>query len=74
MRAHKFSNTQKPKEEQAKRHELCFLDFKKKILRRIYMFWIELVILLLLIAWGVRKGGVFLTLAGGIGAFVFTFI
>ena len=48
MRAHKFSNTQKPKEEQAKRHELCFLDFKKKILRRIYMFWIELVILLLL--------------------------
>lgn len=38
------------------------------------MFWIELVILLLLIAWGVRKGGVFLTLAGGIGAFVFTFI
>ena len=38
------------------------------------MFWIELVILLLLIAWGVRKGGVFLTLAGGIGAFVLTFI
>lgn len=38
------------------------------------MFWLELAILLLLIAWGVRKGGVFLTLAGGIGAFVFTFI
>ena len=38
------------------------------------MFWVELVILLLLIAWGVHKGGVFLTLAGGIGAFIFTFI
>lgn len=38
------------------------------------MFWIELVILLLLIFWGVRKGGVFLTLAGAVGAFVFTFI
>lgn len=38
------------------------------------MFWIELVILLLLIAWGVRKGSVILTLAGGIGAFIFTFI
>lgn len=38
------------------------------------MFWIELAILLVLIAWGVRKGGVFLTLAGGIGAFIFTFV
>ena len=38
------------------------------------MFWIELVILLLLIFWGVRKGGIFLTLAGAVGAFVFTFI
>lgn len=38
------------------------------------MFWIELVILLVLIAWGVRKGGVFLTLAGGFGAFIFTFL
>lgn len=38
------------------------------------MFWVELVILLLLIAWGVRKGGVFLTLTGAIGAFIFTFI
>ena len=38
------------------------------------MFWIELAVLLLLIAWGVRKGGVFLTLAGGIGAFVLTFV
>lgn len=38
------------------------------------MFWIELVIMLLLIFWGVRKGGVFLTLAGAVGAFVFTFI
>ncbi|HIR32030.1 MAG TPA: anaerobic C4-dicarboxylate transporter [Candidatus Faecousia faecavium] len=38
------------------------------------MFWIELVILLVLIAWGVRKGSVFLTLAGGFGAFIFTFL
>lgn len=38
------------------------------------MFWIELAVLLLLIAWGVRKGGVFLTLAGGIGAFILTFV
>lgn len=38
------------------------------------MFWIELAILLLLIAWGVRKGGIFLTLVGGFGAFIFTFI
>ena len=38
------------------------------------MFWIELLILLALILWGVRKGGVFLTLAGGIGVFIFTFI
>lgn len=38
------------------------------------MFWVELAVLLLLIAWGVRKGGVFLTLAGGIGAFILTFV
>ena len=34
------------------------------------MFWIELVIMLLLIFWGVRKGGVFLTLAGAVGNYL----
>ena len=38
------------------------------------LFWIELLVLLALIFWGVRKGGIFLTLAGGIGVFIFTFI
>ena len=38
------------------------------------LFWIELVVLLALIFLGVRKGGIFLTLAGGIGVFIFTFI
>ncbi len=38
------------------------------------MFWIELVVLLVLIFWGVRRGGLFLTLAGGVGVFIFSFI
>ena len=38
------------------------------------LFWIELLVLLALIFCGVRKGGIFLTLAGGIGVFIFTFI
>lgn len=38
------------------------------------MFWLELLIVLALIFWGVRKGGVFMTLAGGVGVFLFTFV
>lgn len=38
------------------------------------MFWIEFVVLLAIIFWGIKVGGVFLTLAGGIGVFIFTFI
>ncbi len=38
------------------------------------LFWIELAVMLLLIFWGLRRGGFFLTLAGGVGAFIFTFV
>jgi len=38
------------------------------------LFWIELVVLLVLIFWGVRRGGLFITLAGGVGVFIFSFI
>lgn len=38
------------------------------------LFWIELAVLLVLIFWGVRRGGLFLTLAGGVGVFIFSFI
>jgi anaerobic C4-dicarboxylate transporter DcuB len=38
------------------------------------MFWIELIIVMLMIYWGTRKGGIFLALSGGIGMCIFTFI
>ena len=38
------------------------------------MFWIELVIVMLMIFWGTRKGGTFLAMAGGIGMFILTFV
>ena len=38
------------------------------------MFWIELVIVLAIIFLGVRIGGTFLAMAGGIGMFIMTFI
>ena len=38
------------------------------------MFWIELLIVLAIIFWGVRKGGPFLAMAGGIGMFIMVFI
>ncbi|MDD3139732.1 MAG: anaerobic C4-dicarboxylate transporter family protein [Lachnospiraceae bacterium] len=38
------------------------------------MFWIELFIVLLMIYWGTRKGGIFLALTGGIGMCIFSFI
>jgi anaerobic C4-dicarboxylate transporter DcuB len=38
------------------------------------MFWIELIIVLAIIFLGVRKGGTFLAMAGGIGMFIMTFI
>lgn len=38
------------------------------------MFWIELIIVLAIIFWGVRKGGTFLAMAGGIGMLIMTFI
>lgn len=38
------------------------------------VFWIELIIVLALIFWGTRKGGLFMTLAGGLGVFLFTFV
>jgi len=37
------------------------------------MFWIELIIVMLMIYWGTRKGGIFLALSGGIGMCIFTF-
>ncbi len=37
-------------------------------------FWLELAIMMALIFWGVRKGGLFLTLVGGIGVFIYTFV
>lgn len=38
------------------------------------MFWIELIIVILMIVWGTRKGGIFMALAGGIGMFIMTYI
>lgn len=38
------------------------------------MFWIELIIVLAIIFWGVRLNGPFLAFAGGIGMFIMTFI
>ena len=38
------------------------------------MFWIELLIVMAIIFWGVRKGGPFLAMAGGIGMFIMVFI
>ena len=38
------------------------------------MFWIELIIVLAIIFIGVRVGGTFLAMAGGIGMFIMTFI
>lgn len=38
------------------------------------MFWIELLIVLAIIFWGVRKGGPFLAMAGGVGMFIMVFI
>jgi anaerobic C4-dicarboxylate transporter DcuB len=38
------------------------------------MFWIELIIVLAIIFLGVRKGGTFLAMAGGIGMLIMTFI
>jgi len=38
------------------------------------MFWIELILVLIIIFLGVRIGGTFLAMAGGIGMFVMTFI
>ena len=37
------------------------------------MFWIELLIVLVMIFIGTRKGGPFMALAGGIGMFILTF-
>ncbi len=38
------------------------------------MFWIELLIVLAIIFWGVRKGGTFLAMAGGVGMLIMTFV
>jgi anaerobic c4-dicarboxylate membrane transporter family protein len=38
------------------------------------MFWIELIIVIAIIFLGVRKGGTFLAMAGGIGMLIMTFI
>ena len=38
------------------------------------MFWIELIIVLAIIFLGVRIGGTFLAMAGGIGMFIMTFL
>ena len=38
------------------------------------MFWLELLIVMMIIYWGVRKGGPFLAMAGGIGMFIMVFI
>lgn len=38
------------------------------------MFWVELAIVLLMIFWGTRKGGLFLALSGGIGMFIMTYV
>ncbi|MFD1398970.1 anaerobic C4-dicarboxylate transporter family protein [Lacticaseibacillus suilingensis] len=38
------------------------------------MFFLELLIVLLMIFWGVRKGGPFMAFVGGVGMIIFTFI
>jgi anaerobic C4-dicarboxylate transporter DcuB len=38
------------------------------------MFWVELIIVLAIIFWGVRRGGTFLAMAGGVGMLIMTFI
>ena len=38
------------------------------------MFWIEFIVLMLIIVWGTRKGGSFLAMAGGIGMLIFVYI
>ena len=38
------------------------------------MFWIELIIVLAIIFWGVRVGGTFLAMAGGVGMLIMTFV
>lgn len=37
------------------------------------MFWLELLIVAIMIFWGTRKGGIFLALSGGIGLAIFCF-
>ncbi|MBS5522241.1 MAG: anaerobic C4-dicarboxylate transporter [Clostridiales bacterium] len=37
------------------------------------MFWVELLIVLIMIFWGSRKGGAFISFAGGIGLFILIF-
>ena len=38
------------------------------------MFWIEFIVLMLIIVWGTRLGGSFLAMAGGIGMLIFVYI
>ncbi|WP_033165510.1 anaerobic C4-dicarboxylate transporter family protein [Clostridium sp. KNHs205] len=38
------------------------------------MFWVELIIVLAIIFWGVRRGGTFLAMAGGVGMLIMTFV
>lgn len=38
------------------------------------MFWLEFVVLMIVIVWGTRMGGSFLAMAGGVGMIVFTYI
>lgn len=38
------------------------------------MFWIELLVVLAIIFWGVRVGGTFLAMAGGVGMLIMTFV
>jgi anaerobic C4-dicarboxylate transporter DcuB len=44
------------------------------LIEEVLMFWIELLIVLAIIFWGVRKGGPFLAMAGGVGLFIMIFI
>lgn len=37
------------------------------------MFWVELILVLAIIFLGVRKGGTFLAMAGGVGMLIMTF-
>ena len=38
------------------------------------MFWVELILVLAIIFLGVRKGGTFLAMAGGVGMLIMTFM